>query len=388
MKIVDVCAFYTPHGGGVRTYIDQKLKVGSELGHDIVIIAPGDQSSVIERGPRARIVTLPSPRFPLDRRYWYFSDEAAVHAALDAQAPDMVEASSPWRSASMVARWPGAAPRALIMHSDPLSAYAYRWFEPVLSRRTIDQQFERFWSHLRELGETMDRVVVANARLEARLIEGGVANVALHPMGVEADTFSPDRRDPTLRRHMLKLLDLPEEATLLLGVGRLSAEKRWPMVVEAVAAAGAHAPVGLAIFGVGQSKRRIINAIGGNPHVRLMAPEKDRARFAAILASADALVHGCEAETFCMAAAEARASGLPVIVPDDGGAADHAAGGAGATYRAASAPALAIAIDHFIKAPIVPPPPQVVTMRDHFEALFADYARLVAARRHPALAPA
>jgi len=25
MKIVDVCAFYAPKGGGVRTYVDQKL---------------------------------------------------------------------------------------------------------------------------------------------------------------------------------------------------------------------------------------------------------------------------------------------------------------------------------------------------------------------------
>ena len=36
------------------------------------------------------------------------------------------------------------------------------------------------------------------------------------------------------------------------------------------------------------------------------------------LASADALVHGCEAETFCLVAAEARASGTPMIVPDRG----------------------------------------------------------------------
>lgn len=384
MKIVDVCAFYTPHGGGVRTYIEQKLRIGPELGHDIVIIAPGDRAEVIERGPRARIITLPSPRFPLDRKYWYFADEAALHAAIDAEAPDMVEASSPWRSAAMVARWPGAAPRALIMHADPLSAYAYRWFEPLLARETIDRRFEIYWQHLRELGQTMDRVVVANAQLEARLVEGGVAKVALHPMGVEADTFSPDARDPALRAHMLDLLELPESATLLVGVGRLSPEKRWPMVVDAAVAAGAALPVGLAIFGAGRHRSRIERAIGGNPHVRLMAPEKDRARFAAILASADALVHGCEAETFCMAAAEARASGTPVIVPDEGGAADHAAGGAGITYKAASAIALADAIERFIAQPLRPPRTPVTTMRDHFARLFDDYRALVDARRIPA----
>ena len=41
------------------------------------------------------------------------------------------------------------------------------------------------------------------------------------------------------------------------------------------------------------------------------------------MASADALVHGCEAETFCLVAAEARASGIPLIVPDRGAAVDQ-----------------------------------------------------------------
>ena len=67
MKIVDVCAFFTPHGGGVKTYVEQKLAIGPQLGHDITILAPGDCHAVIEKGPGARIVTIPNPRFPLDR---------------------------------------------------------------------------------------------------------------------------------------------------------------------------------------------------------------------------------------------------------------------------------------------------------------------------------
>ena len=54
MKIVDVCAFYAPNGGGVRTYIDRKLQVGEAMGHEIVVIAPGGRNHVEERGPRAK----------------------------------------------------------------------------------------------------------------------------------------------------------------------------------------------------------------------------------------------------------------------------------------------------------------------------------------------
>lgn len=381
MRIVDVCAFYTPHGGGVKTYVEQKLALGPSLGHDITVIAPGDRAGVEERGPNARIVFVPSPRLLVDRKYWYFDDEAALHAAIDAARPDVLEASSPWRSASMVARWPGAAPRALVMHADPLSAYAYRWFEPLLPRKTIDRGFEPFWAHLRQLGEQFDRVVCASRDLRDRLAAGGVPHCVLQPMGVEANLFSPANRDPALRAQLLALCDLPESATLLMGVGRLSAEKRWPMVIDAVMAASHRHPIGLVLLGAGNQRKAILRRIGGNPHIRVLRPERNRRRFATLLASADAVVHGCEAETFCLAGAEARASGVPLIVPNRGGAADHADHGAGLTYRAGSALSLAAAIERQVTNPLVPPAARVITMQDHFAALFADYAGLREARR-------
>lgn len=381
MRITDVCAFLSPHGGGVKTYIEQKLQIAPQLGHDITIIAPADHAEVIEYGPMARVVTIPSPRLIVDRKYWYFADEPALHAALDAARPDFVEVSSPWRSASMVARWPGAAPRALVMHADPLSAYAYRWFEPLFPRGLIDRGFEPFWSHLRTLGQSYDRVVCANRELRDRLAAGGVPNCALHPMGVEAGLFSPERRDPLVRAKLLELCDLPETAHLLIGVGRLSAEKRWPMVIDAVTAASQRHPIGLVMLGAGNQRSRILKQIAGNPHIRLLTPERDRQRFATLLASADTLVHGCEAETFCLAAAEARASGVPVIVPDRGGAADHARDGAGLTYRANNALSLAATIERQVLAPLQPPRIAPITMRDHFATLFADYAELLARPR-------
>lgn len=383
MKIVDVCAFLSPHGGGVKTYIEQKLAIGPRLGHEITIIAPGDHDEVVERGPGARVVMLASPRFPLDRKYWYFDDEARLHAAITAEAPDFLEASSPWRSASMVGRWPGSAPRSLIMHADPLSAYAYRWFGPLFSRETIDKRFERFWEHLRELGRAFDVVVCASRELRDRLAAGGVANTALHPMGIEAGLFSAERRSAQLRRDLLALCELPEDAHLLISVGRLAPEKRLPMIVDAVEAASRSLPLGLVILGAGGQKRRLLAQIAGNPHIRLLSPERNRARFATLLASADALIHGCEAETFCMAAAEARASGIPVIVPDRGGAADHAGGGAGVRYAAGNAQAAAQAIlDLFSGAvSLTTEPVPVVTMADHFAQLFAEYERIVNAAR-------
>lgn len=149
------------------------------------------------------------------------------------------------------------------------------------------------------------------------------------------------------------------------------------MLVEAVTIAGRHRQIGLAIFGEGRDDTNILRAIGGNPHIRLFRPERDREKFAGVLASADAFLHGCEAETFCMTAAEASASGIPVIVPDRGGAADFAKGQMGLSYRAADHADLVRAIlalpDRFAARSTGRLPR---SMDDHFAALFAIYQNL------------
>ncbi|KUR74328.1 glycosyltransferase [Novosphingobium sp. FSW06-99] len=384
MKLVDVCAFYAPKGGGVRTYIDRKLKAGAALGHEVVVIAPGARDEIEERGPNARIVWLKSTVFPLDFNYRYFSDVPALYAALEREQPDFVEASSPWRSASIIAEWPGKAPRALIMHADPLSAYAYRWFDPVATRDTINGLFDRYWRHLRRLDGAYDMIVSASPGLSARLAAGGLKRVVTNPMGVDPGVFSPALRDAELRKGLLGLCELPETATLLLGAGRFAPEKRWPMLIDAVTAAGTGHEVGLVLVGQGRDLKTIERRIGGNPHVRVLAPIAERHELARVMASADALLHGCEAETFCMVAAEARASGLPLITPDEGGAADQARACGGWIYRSADPAAAAAAIGQYCLAresglagpdPDVPPPR---TMDDHFRELFATYERLIA----------
>lgn len=373
MRIVDVCAFYTPKGGGVRTYVERKLEAAPAAGHEIVVVAPGRTDGTERRGPHARIEWVESPRFPLDRRYGYFSDAARLHRLLDRLQPDLVEVSSPWRSASMVADWQGDARRVLLMHADPLSAYAYRWFGRVAERDTIDRSFGWYWRHLRRLDHRFDAVVSASDALSRRLRDGGLTRVHTNPMGVEPGLFSPTLRDESLRARLLERCALPPNATLLLGVGRHAPEKRWPMVVDAAMAAANHRPVGLLLVGEGRTTAKIKARIGDNPHIRLLSPIRDRLTLARTFASADALIHGCEAETFCIAAAEARASGLALIAPDEGGAADQARASGGFTYPAGSALGAAQAIHRFVDAGRPRGDGVVRTMDEHFADLFDLY---------------
>lgn len=390
MHIVDISALYSPTGGGIRTYTRHKLLAAERLGHELTIVVPGADDRIEVTSPRVRLVSIPSPRFPLDRSYFYFESDAVIHAALDRWQPDFVEASSPWGSATAVAEWPGSAPRSLIMHAEPLSAWAYRWFEGVASHKTIDRGFDWFWRHLRRLDARMDLVVSAAPSLTNRLRGGGLQRVETIPMGVEPGIFSPAHRDPALRARLLARCELPETATLLLGSGRFSPEKRWPMIIAAAAAAGYNRPLGLCIIGDGHARASVVRAAGENPHVQLLAPLTDRHEFARLMASADLLVHGSSAETFGMVQAEARASGLPMVVPDQGAAFDQRVTGQALAYvtgdAASAAGAIGAAIDGLpaLRAAAVLAAPGVRKMDRHFEDLFGAYEQIASGARRAA----
>ena len=382
MRIADVSAFYTPTGGGVRTYAEAKLRAAATFGHEMILIVPGERHEVVRKGPNAALVTIPSPLLPVDRRYRYFDDEVAIHAALDEWQPDHVEASSPWSSAAMVGRWQGGASRSLVMHADPLAAYAYRWLGGFVPTPAIDRMFGWFWRHLRGLGRMFDSVICANDQLAQRLTDGGVENVETIRMGVEAGLFSPALRSPALREQVLCALGLGADATLLVGLGRFSAEKRWDMVLRAVGSAARHQDVGLLLVGDGP-KRAKLELLADRTRTAMVLPQiTDREELARLLASADALVHGCEAETFCLVAAEARASGTPMIVPDRGAAVDQLVPGAGTVYRGAREVSLERAIRRFIRrGPELQRAAAVRsrlarTMDEHFADLFVRYQQL------------
>ena len=386
MHIVDISALYSPDGGGIRTYTNRKLQVAERLGQRLTVIVPGTEAATTHFGS-ARLVSIPSPRFPLDRSYFYFESDAVIHAALDREAPDFVEASSPWGSATAVAEWPGAAPRALIMHADPLSAFAYRWLENVVSRRTIDKGFDWFWRHLRRLDAAFDTVICAAPSYARRLTDGGMTRVITLPMGVQPDLFSPGLRDPDLRKRLLERCQIAETGTLLLGVGRLSPDKRWPMLIAGAVAAGYSRPIGMVIVGDGLGRAPVVRAAGENPHVQLLSPITDRPAIAQLYASADLLIAGSGAETFGMVMAEARASGLPIIVPDEGAAFDQLVPGAGLAYTSGDAASVAVTIGDAIgqlpelRAAAIAGAAAVPTMDMHFANLFAEYERIAARRR-------
>lgn len=384
MRIVDVAEFYAPNGGGVRTYIDRKFTAAAEAGHELYVIAPGPKDG-FEPRDAGGVHWVESPGLPFDPNYWMFARAAPVHALLDRLRPDLVEASSPWRGAWIVAGWPHLATRVMFVHADPVASYPQRWLAPHVRPDRVDQLFEPYWAYHRALATQFDSSVAGSVWLGARLSAHGVKAVDTVPLGAETSAFSPSLRDPTLRIRLLADCGLPESGRILLGVGRHHPQKRWPMI--AAAAAAAHTPenpVGLILLGDGYDRARVERAAARHPHVRLMQPTRDRQAVAALFASVDALIHGSESETFGLVVAEAAASGLPVIAPDRGACAELAAAEARETYRSADVRSATAAIRRLLardpaelRAAAAAGASRVRSDSAHYTELFTHYEQLL-----------
>jgi len=394
MRVVDVAEFYSPTGGGVRTYIDRKFEAAARLGHELFVIAPGPTDRVEPRASGG-LIQVRAPRLPFDANYHMFWEAGPVHRWLDFLKPDLVEASSPWRGAWIVAGWSSAVARAMFMHADPVASYPQRWLAPVASPDRIDQLFEGFWAYLRGLAGRFGSVVTGGHWLAQRFEGRGLPGVKAVPLGVDRASFSPRLRDERLRSALLGACGCGDDAKLALAVGRFHPEKRWPMVIDAVTRARDDGPIGLVVVGDGIDRTRVRRAAADKAHVHLIPPIHDRALLAAYLASADVLIHGCDSETFGLLPAEAMASGLPLVGPDRGGFADLARPSTSETYRSGDPEAAAAALRRLfardqsaLRRAAIEAAPTVRCDEDHFADLFEHYQALAARSWIPAPRPA
>ncbi|MEL6258386.1 MAG: glycosyltransferase [Pseudomonadota bacterium] len=381
MRIVDVAEFYSKRGGGVRTYIDQKIEASRQEGCETFVIAPGDDDA-IERRPGGGVVWVKSPRLVFDSRYHEFNRRRAVHDLLTELKPDVVEGSSPWRGGRLVADWDGPAVKSFFIHQDPVAVYPHTILGGMLRHDSIDKLFILFWRYLRTLIERFDTSIVSGEWLADRFEAFGVRRPHAVPFGVDKYSFSPAKRDEVLRRDMLKACGVdPDNAKLLVAVSRHHPEKRLGMVMRAFKEASLERPMGLYLIGDGPFRGFVERQARRTPGVHVAGLVPDRALLSRLMASGDAFVHGSSAETYGLVVAEAMCSGLPLVVPDKGGAGELARPEYAEIYPAGDRKACARAIGAILKrdratlsrAAYEASSERIGLPKDHFRALFTHY---------------
>jgi alpha-1,6-mannosyltransferase len=275
-----------------------------------LLIVPGDRDQVIEEG-RAITVAIASPRVPGSPNYRLMLRNGAVRRALERFRPDLIECQDaynlPWAAIGHAKKQPGTVLVAAYMTDFPI-AYVERPFSKVMGRTLAGACARLCYWYCGKLYRRFDGMFAlsANGGL-AKLKALGIERIDFVPLGVELGDFSPDRRDPQLRRR----LGIGDDQPLLVYAGRLDGEKRAQMLVDAFARLPREIGAHLVMLGDGPL-RHSFRAIG-DPRIHTPGYVRDRSELARWLASADIYVSGMADETFGISIIEAQASGLPVV---------------------------------------------------------------------------
>jgi alpha-1,6-mannosyltransferase len=393
LKVIDISEFYSERGGGIRSHLEVRGQFLCKLGHDHVVIAPGPRNEETIKnasnapGGSARVVRLRGRSLPYDRTYHLLAHFHKIRLRVRAERTDVIEAHSPYLGAAAVlACGRDAAPvRTAFWHADHIGTYVV----PAMAGfgTSFTEHVTRpLWSVVRTLLAPFDATFVAGIAQADGLRKAGVRDVVLAPFGVDVGTFHPGQRSETRRRELLA----GGEGPLVVAVGRLAFEKRWDVLLAAFERVSAAYPGAvLVFFGDGPERARL--AARAPRNVRFAGFERDRTALARSLASADVLAHACPYETFGLGVAEAVACGLPVVVPDAGGAASCADASTGVLYPSLDAAACAEGLLRVVRRAeregydarvrALAAAARVRTAEDHVRDVVSEYERLLHARK-------
>ena len=325
----DVTQSWSDVGGGVRTYLRHKRRhILANTPHRHLLIVPGPRDAVeTEQEGRGITVTVASPRVPGSPCYRLLLRNGAVRSVLATYRPDLIECQDaynlPWAALGHRGRHPGTALVAAYMTDFP-TVYVDRPFSRWLGRPLGGAASRLCYAYCARLYRRFDATYALSENGGATKLRAlGVDDVDVVPLGVEVGQFSPAKRSAGLRRR----LGIAEGRPLLVYAGRLDAEKRPQVVVDAFQRLPDSIGATLLLLGDGPLRDQFV----GREHEHIFAPGycPDRDELAAWLASADLYVSAMADETFGISVIEAQASGLPVVGVAAGAMVDRVPDGLG-----------------------------------------------------------
>ncbi|HVF73290.1 MAG TPA: glycosyltransferase [Chthoniobacterales bacterium] len=313
MKICDLTQFYSPLSGGVKRYVHEKASfIRDQTSDEHVLIVPGAKTE--RKGDeRCRTYSIRSPLISRSARYRALLDLRAVSEVLERERPDIIESSDPyqvgWKAISFGRT--ASVPVVAFYHSHFPEAYlrgASRW----LGSRAGESLMAAAQRYVRKMYNRFAATLVPSEPLQRVLIEWGVRNTRLVPLGVNTGVFRPEPDDAAETRSSLRV---PAGRTLLLYVGRLAPEKNTRVLFQAFDHLSVRRPgdFQLLVIGDGPERSALHEVQGRTEGMEWIQYCTDPAELARYYRAADVLVHPGTQETFGLVALESQACGTPVV---------------------------------------------------------------------------
>ncbi|MDN8604724.1 glycosyltransferase family 1 protein [Corynebacterium ureicelerivorans] len=303
MRIALLTEVFLPKIDGVVTRTTRHLDQLAELGHEVLIFAPGNPP---ERYAGFEIVPIPSRSLKVYPEVMHGMMGPRAFRRLREFEPDIVHAVNPiWTAGWSTLIAARSYPVIASFHTD-VPEYCIKlgipWVKPIAE-----------WG-LRTFHGRAGLNLVTSGPMMEKAADYGIDNVRLWPKAVDTESFTPEARTRKMRN---LLSDGHPDDPLIIFVGRISAEKSvercFPIVDEV--------------------RKRVPNArlafVGEGPlYDELRSNPPDWATFTGYLsgadlhaayASGDVLLFPSTTETLGFAALEAFASGVPVVAANAGG---------------------------------------------------------------------
>ncbi|EWT02565.1 hypothetical protein N865_02575 [Intrasporangium oryzae NRRL B-24470] len=331
MRVAVVSESFLPHINGVTGSVLQVPRHLRRTGHDALVVAPGDPPPICEG---FEVVALPSVGLPgYSQVRLPLVVTGMIVRELSRFAPDVIHLASPFVLGGPVVRAAASlnVPVVAIYQTD-VAGFARRYGLTAASNAA--------WRRIRSIHERAHVTLAPSPTAARDLEEHGVPRVHVWPRGVDTTLFSPAHRDPGWRAQVASA------GELLVGfVGRLAAEKQ----VEDLAVLADLPGVRLVVIGDGPERDRLKYRLPG-AHFAGVLTGRELSR---AVASLDVVVHPGPHETFCQAAQEAMASGVPVVAVGAGGLVDLVhSGRTGWHYRPGDLQALRAHVAHLAGDPV------------------------------------
>ncbi len=300
LRIAQLANFVGPTSGGMKVAINHLGRGYAAAGAERVLIIPGarDQTDQSEAG---LVIQVRAPK--VSSTYRMIVEPWRALRVLEEFGPTSVECSDKW-TLSVVGGWARRRGVGSVLFShERLEDMLADWTRLPVGVGPVVAAMNR------RLARSFDTVVVTSG-YSAGEFDGTGANLQKVPLGVDLETFNPDKGSPPSGQTTVQLCY----------VGRMSREKHPQLAVAAAVELHRRGlDFQLNMYGTGPDEPALRKQAGDAPVV-FCGFVKGREEVARRFASSDISLSVCPTETFGLAVLEALACGTPVVTADRGGA--------------------------------------------------------------------